>query len=84
MYTMCHLDDILKKSPEVNDVYDLIKEHSANWNDLAIALRIDANSRTALHSDGRLTNDGKLDKILQKWQYIHVCMYVYTRMCVCM
>ena len=64
---MCHLDDILKKSPEVNDVFGLIKEHSANWNDLAIALKIDANDRTTLQNDGRLTDAGKLDRILQNW-----------------
>ena len=51
----------------MNDVFDLIKEHSANWNDLAIALKIDGNTRTALHNDGRLTNDGKLDQILENW-----------------
>ena len=66
-YVCVILDNILKKSPEVNDVFHLIKEHSANWNDLAIALKIDENTRTSLHNDGRLTDDGRLDKILQKW-----------------
>ena len=66
-YVCVILDNILKKSPEVDDVFDLIKEHSANWNDLAIALKIDGNTRTTLHNNGKLTDDGKLDKILQTW-----------------
>ena len=66
-YVCVILDDILKKSPEVDDVYDFIKEHSANWYDLAIALKIDENTRTSLHNDTRLTNDGKLERILQIW-----------------
>ena len=70
MYTMCHLDDILKKSPEVNDVYKSIKEQAANWNDLAIELKIDENTRTTLLNDARLTNHGKLEHILQKWHQV--------------
>ena len=64
---MCHLDDILKKSPEVDDVFGLIKEHSAKWNDLAIALKIDENTRTTLRNETQLTDDSKLDSILQNW-----------------
>ena len=66
-YVCVILDNILKKSPEVDDVFDLIKEHSANWYDLAIELKIDENTRTTLHNDARLTNHGKLERILQKW-----------------
>ena len=67
-YLCVILDDILKKSPEVDDVFDLIKEHSANWYDSAIALKIDVNTRTTLQNDGKLTNHGKLEHILQIWR----------------
>ena len=55
----------------MDDVFDLIKEKSANWYDLAIALKIDKHTRTTLHNDTRFTNDGKLDRILQKWHQAH-------------
>ena len=70
-YVCVILDDILKKLPEVDDVFDLIKEKSANWYDLAIALKIDKHTRTTLHNDTRFTNHGKLDRILQKWHQAH-------------
>ena len=66
-YVCVILDDILKKSPEVDDVFDLIKEHSANWYDMAIVLKIDGNTRTTLQNDGKSTVDGKLERILQIW-----------------
>ena len=37
---------ILKKSPDVDDVKDLIKNHSAKWNDFAMALKVDEDTRS--------------------------------------
>ena len=58
---------ILKKSPDVDDVKDLIKNHSAKWNDFAMALKVDEDTRSSLLHDEKLGNNGKLDHILRKW-----------------
>ena len=58
---------ILKKSPDVDDVKDLIKNHSARWNDFAMALRVDEDTRSSLLQDVKLGSIGKLDHILRKW-----------------
>ena len=58
---------ILKKSPNVDDVFHLIKNHSAQWNNFGIALKVDVNTRRSLLQEVRLENDGKLDCILRKW-----------------
>ena len=58
---------ILKKSPDVDDVIDLIKNHSAKWDKFGIALKVDENTRSSLLHDVRLDDDGKLDRILRKW-----------------
>ena len=57
----------MKKSPEVGDVFSLIKSHSVKWNEIAIALKVDDNARTSVRQDIQLGNDGKLDQILQTW-----------------
>ena len=58
---------ILTKSPEVCDVFKLIKSHSAKWNEIAMELKVDENTRTRLLRDTQLGIDGKLDHILHKW-----------------
>ena len=58
---------ILKKSPDVDDVKDLIRNHSAKWNDFAMELRVDEDTRRSLLHDVKLENNGKLDHILRKW-----------------
>ena len=58
---------ILKKCPDVDDVFDLIKNHSAKWDKFGIALKVDENTRSSLLQEVRLEDDGKLDRILRKW-----------------
>ena len=57
----------MRKSPEVGDVFSLIKSQSVKWNEIAIALNVDGNTRTSVRQDTQLGNDGKLDQILQTW-----------------
>ena len=58
---------ILKKSPLIYDVLDLLRDHTARWNDLGIHLEVSENKRTELSQNGSLTSDGKLEKILSNW-----------------
>ena len=58
---------IIKKSPDMFDIFDLLREHSADWNDLGIELGVKENQRTALSRNVALSDNGKLDKILSQW-----------------
>ena len=59
---------ILNKSPEVDDVYELLSKRSVRWNDFARALNIDLNFRETLVREGSTTTEEcKLEKVLQKW-----------------
>ena len=58
---------ITKKSPEKDDVHDLLREHSADWNDLGSELGISNNNRKALTQDYALSVNGKLENILHLW-----------------
>ena len=49
------------------DVLDLLRDHSANWNDLGIELGVKENQRTALSHNVGLSPYVKLDKILSQW-----------------
>ena len=57
---------ILKKSPEVDDVYKLLRKKSAHWDDFARELLIDYNFRQELQ-EGCSTTNAKLEKVLRKW-----------------
>ena len=57
----------MKKSPEVSDVFNLTKSHSAKWDEIAIALEVDESTRTSVQHDIQLGDNGKLGQILQKW-----------------
>ena len=59
--------DLLKKSPEKVVVLSLIKQLSASWNDFGRVLKVDSNYREKLMRDPMLTDDGRLEKVLDKW-----------------
>ena len=57
--------DILKKEPELYDVYHLLMGKCAEWNMFAIMLRVDTNIRTTCES---CTNNYlNLEKIIDSW-----------------
>ena len=59
---------ILKKSPERQDAYKLLKKKSANWDDFARDLDIELNFREDLQREGSTRTSGsKLERILIKW-----------------
>ena len=63
------LDDtpILKKSPNSSEVFDLIKCHSARWDEFASELRVPCNTRDSLGRNISLEDGGRLDRVVEKW-----------------
>ena len=58
---------ITKKSPEIEDVHNLLRHHSADWNDLGIELGISENACKELGQNVALNANVKLNKILHLW-----------------
>ena len=62
------LPSILKKSPEVEDVYELLSKRSAHWDNFARALKIDINFREKLQRKSfTITEESKVESVLIKW-----------------
>ena len=63
------LDDtpILKKSPNSSEVFDLIKCHSAIWDEFGIALRVPHDTRESLRHDVALSCLSRLNRVVEKW-----------------
>ena len=59
--------DLLMKSPELDDVFPLMTKLSSLWYDIGGRLRVPRDERESLLQVTNLTNDGKLEKILDIW-----------------
>lgn len=62
-----YLESILKKSPEVDDVYELLKHKSSRWSDIGREFRVSEDFREELRSLIYLTNRDKLERVIRKW-----------------
>ena len=60
-------NDIKKKSPDKDELFDLIQDNSSRWKDFARKLRISDDTRTSLSRDIRLTNPDRLEEVLKCW-----------------
>ena len=59
---------MLRKSPERQDVYKLLKKKSTYWDDFARDLDLDINFREELKREGSTTTGGsKLERVIIKW-----------------
>ena len=58
---------ILKKSPDCIDVFNLIKSHSAKWDGFARELHVDDNTRESLKHNISLENDVRIERVLKIW-----------------
>ena len=59
--------DLLMKSPELDDVFSCMSTLSASWHDIGGRLRVPLGDRQSLLQHASISNDGKLEKILDKW-----------------
>ena len=66
---MCILlgNDIKKKSPDKDELFDLIQDNSSRWPDFARKLRISDDTRISLSHDKSLTNPDRLEDVLRRW-----------------
>ena len=60
-------NDIMKKSPDKYELFDLIRDNSSRWPDFARELRISDDTRTSLSHDISLTNSNRLEEVLRCW-----------------
>lgn len=57
---------ILSKRPDPNDVFELLKNKSAQWENIAIHFKVEANYRKGVRAES-ITPEIKLDSVLWKW-----------------
>ena len=60
-------NDIKKKSPDKDELFDLIRDKSSRWPDFARELHISHDTRTSLSHDTSLTNRDRLEEVLRCW-----------------
>ena len=58
---------LLQECPRLKDAYDLIESHSAKWNELGRKLNVSHDFRRTLRNDPKLSDEDRLEEILQKW-----------------
>ena len=59
--------DLLQKPPEPTDVFDVVRNISSSWFDIGSELHVPLNVREGLKKDMSLSDEAKLEKILNEW-----------------
>ena len=60
-------EDLLLKQPEPTDVFEVVRNISSSWFDIGCELHVPLNIREGLKKDMSLSNEAKLEKILNEW-----------------
>ena len=60
-------EGLLQDCPRLKDAYNLIESHSAKWRNLGQKLEVSYNFRKELSKNNNLSNEERLEDILQKW-----------------
>ena len=55
------------KSPELDDIFPLLAKLSASWHDIGGRLRVPIGERQSLLQNTAISNDEKLERILDVW-----------------
>ena len=58
---------MLDKPPEIKDVFALVKDISALWNELGREFDVPENDRTILKRNISLSDEDRLESVLAKW-----------------
>ena len=59
---------VLKCSPSLKDVYDLLRVRASKWEEIGIELGVGRDYRDQLRGEGIMSSDySKLDRVLRKW-----------------
>ena len=59
--------NISNKTPELNDVYQLLEDKSVDWDRIGKKLGVSVGIRVGLQRDQALTNGQRLETVLNKW-----------------
>ena len=59
--------NISNKTPELNDVYQLLEDKSVHWDRIGRKLGVPVGVRAGLQKDQALTNDQRLETVLNLW-----------------
>ena len=57
----------MDKSPERLELFKLLKSKSNSWDEFARELRVERSFRVSLRSNTALSNDKRLEEVLQRW-----------------
>ena len=60
-------EDLLQKPPEPTDVFDVVRNISSSWFDIGSELHVPLNVREGFKKDMNLSDEAKLEKILNEW-----------------
>ncbi len=60
-------NNILHKTPLLKDVFDHLRDHSSNWDDIGRELDVNRNSREGLRNMSR-TDNSRLEAVLDTWR----------------
>ena len=67
IFTDSSTNTIWYKTPSLKEIQKLLKEKSANWDEIGSELDVPLNTRDALRRDSTLTTGGRLERVLHCW-----------------
>ena len=60
--------NILDEEPDLEHIHKFLRRRSADWESFARELRVDLNYRKVLRRNMTLTDDDRLERVLDKWK----------------
>ena len=67
IFTDSSTNTIWYKTPSLKEIQKLLKEKSANWDEIGSELDVPLNTRDGLRMDSTLTTGGRLERVLYCW-----------------
>ncbi len=67
------IDTVWHKKPPLKEVKRLLRDKSANWDDIGSELDVPLNTREELRRDSTLSASGRLERVLSYWLQTEKC-----------
>ena len=58
---------VLDKKPSLKHACNLLRDQSADWDDIGLQLDVPFDVRNEWHKDGSLTNKQRLQRVINRW-----------------
>ena len=58
---------VLDKKPSLKDACNVLRDQSAEWDDIGLQLDVPFDVREEWHKDGSLTNKQRLQRVINRW-----------------